>query len=48
MIKVIFWITIGVILANVYPSMVDYFAGSDIIDLLIEYLEGLKTSEKIS
>tara|TARA_Y100000361_G_scaffold147784_1_gene159777 strand:- start:4090 stop:4236 length:147 start_codon:yes stop_codon:yes gene_type:complete len=48
MIKIIFWITIGVVLANVYPTMVEYFAGSDIIDLLIEYLEGLKSSEKIS
>ena len=47
MIKVIFWITVGVIFANVYPQMVEYFANSDAPDLLIEYLEGLKTSEEI-
>ena len=47
MIKVIFWITVGVILANVYPSMVEYFVSSDAPDLLIEYLEDLKSSEEI-
>lgn len=46
MIRIIFWITIGVILANVYPSMVEYFVSSDAPDLLIEMLEGLKTSEE--
>ena len=47
MIKIIFWITVGVILANVYPSMVEYFVSSDAPDLLIEYLEDLKSSEEI-
>ena len=47
MIKIIFWITIGVILANVYPSMVEYFVSSDAPDLLIEYLKDLKSSEEI-
>ena len=46
MIKILLWITVGVILANVYPHMVEYFANSDILDLIIEMLEGLKTSEE--
>ena len=47
MIKAIFWIIVGVILANIYPSIIDYFTNSDAPELIIEYLEGLKSSEEI-
>ena len=43
MIKVLLWITVGILIANIYSPMVEYFANSDILDLLIETLEGLKS-----
>ena len=36
-------IIVGILIANIYSPMVEYFANSDILDLLIETLEGLKS-----
>ena len=43
MIKALLWITVGILIANIYSPMVEYFVNSDIPDLLIETLEGLKS-----
>ena len=39
----VLWITVGILIANIYSPIVEYFANSDILDLLIETLEGLKS-----
>ena len=47
MIRILLWVVVGILIANIYSPMMEYFANSDILDLLIENLEGLKSSEKI-
>ena len=39
----VLWIIVGILIENIYSPMVEYFANSDILDLLIETLEGLKS-----
>tara|TARA_B110000858_G_C17470339_1_gene322471 strand:+ start:416 stop:565 length:150 start_codon:yes stop_codon:yes gene_type:complete len=48
MIKPILWISFGIMLYHfgVITSMVNFIATSDLIDITIEFLEGLKPSEK--
>ena len=49
MIKTLFWITVGILLYHfgVVTAISNYFVNSDAIDLIIEFLEGLKTVEKV-
>ena len=49
MIKVILWITLGYLICyyGVLNSIGNYIVTSDIIDLIIGFLEGFKTSEEI-
>tara|TARA_Y100000741_G_scaffold36144_1_gene25379 strand:- start:396 stop:545 length:150 start_codon:yes stop_codon:yes gene_type:complete len=49
MIKTLFWITVGILLYHfgIITAMVNYFVSSDAIDLIIEFLEGLKTIEEV-
>jgi hypothetical protein len=49
MIKIILWIMVGIFLYHygVVTSVVNYFVTSDLIDLIIEFLEGLRISEEI-
>ena len=48
MIKAVFWILVGMLLYHygIVSSVVNFFITSDAIDLIIEFLEGLKTVEK--
>jgi len=48
MIKAVLWILVGILLCHygVVISVINYFVTSDAIDLIIEFLEGLKTVEK--
>ena len=48
MIKVMFWILVGILLYHygIVSSVNNYFVSSDAIDLIIEFLEGLKTVEE--
>jgi|TARA_B110000263_G_C14942489_1_gene344324 hypothetical protein len=48
MIKALLWILVGILLYHygVVSSVVNYFVTSDVIDLIIEFLEGLRTSEE--
>tara|TARA_B100001059_G_C17764509_1_gene544794 strand:- start:263 stop:412 length:150 start_codon:yes stop_codon:yes gene_type:complete len=49
MIKIILWIMVGILLYHygVVTSVVNYFVTSDLIDLIIQFLEGLRISEEI-
>ena len=48
MIRAILWIIVGMFLYHygIVSSVVNFFITSDAIDLIIEFLEGLKTVEK--
>tara|TARA_B110000977_G_C10840919_1_gene401950 strand:- start:409 stop:558 length:150 start_codon:yes stop_codon:yes gene_type:complete len=48
MIKPILWIAFGIMLYHfgVITAMVNFIVTSDLIDITIEFLEGLKPSEK--
>ena len=48
MIKAVFWILVGILLYHygIISSVINYFITSDAIDLIIEFLEGLKTVEE--
>ena len=48
MIKAMFWILVGILLCHygIVSSVINYFITSDAIDLIIEFLEGLKTVEE--
>ena len=48
MIRAILWIIVGMLLYHygIVSSVVNFFITSDAIDLIIEFLEGLKTVEK--
>ena len=48
MIKILLWITVGMILIHygILQSIFNFFVTSDAIDLIIEFLEGLKISEE--
>jgi len=49
MIKTIFWIMVGILLYHfgIVTSVVNYFINSDAIDLIINFLEGLRTIEEV-
>ena len=49
MIEIILWIMVGILLYHygVVTSVVNYFVTSDLIDLIIQFLEGLRISEEI-
>jgi len=48
MIRAILWITVGVLLYHygIVSSVVNYFLTSDAIDLIIDFLEGLRKVEE--
>ena len=48
MIRAILWIIVGMLLYHygIVSSVVNFFITSDAIDLIIEFLEGLKTVEE--
>ena len=48
MIKTILWITFGIMLYHfgVITAIMDFIITSDLIDMMIEFLEGLRESEK--
>ena len=48
MIKVMFWILVGILLYHygIVSSVINYFVTSDAIDLIIEFLEGLRPIEE--
>ena len=48
MIRAILWIIVGMLLYHygIVSSVVNFFITSDAIDLIIEFLEGLRTSEE--
>jgi hypothetical protein len=48
MIRAILWIIVGMLLYHygIVSSVVNFFITSDAIDLIIEFLEGLKIVEK--
>ena len=49
MIKTLFWITVGILLYHfgIVTAIFNYFVNPDAIDLIIEFLEGLKTIEEV-
>ena len=49
MIKILLWVTLGFLICHygVLSSIGNYIVTSDIIDLIIGFLEGFKTSEEI-
>ena len=48
MIKILLWISFGIVLYHsvIITSIANFIITSDLIDILIGFLEGLKPSEK--
>jgi len=48
MIRAIIWITVGMLLyhSGIFSWIINYFITSDAIDLIIEFLEGLRKVEE--